>query len=115
MSARKTIRFYDNPRDQKALEALNNYRDYGYDNANTMMVSALYKLIEHDSTDSPLIDAEQLATLIASKLQGTIHVTTNAPTEPETTSPSTMELDATPTTDDETLSSAASFIDSLLF
>lgn len=113
MITRKTIRFYDSPRDQKALEALNNYRDYGYDNANTMMVSALYKLIEHDSSPQSPIDIEQIATLVVDKLQGKIYVPTDAPKESINTSPSTMELDATPTTDDETLSSAASFIDSL--
>lgn len=40
---RKTIRFYDSEKDKTALEALNNYADYGFSSANDMVVGALYE------------------------------------------------------------------------
>lgn len=116
MGTRKTIRFYDNPRDSKALEALGDYKNYGFDNENAMVVTALYNFIEHHASSQPAYSPNELADLIAERLKGSLNITvakeTNEPTDTTETT-HTMELDATPTADDNTFAMASSFLVSL--
>lgn len=61
MGTRKTIRFYDNPKDAKALDALKDYKNYGFDNENQMVVTALYEFIEHRTTAQTSYSPNELA------------------------------------------------------
>jgi hypothetical protein len=114
MSTRKTIRFYDNPKDKKALDALSDYKNYGFDNENSMVVTALYEFIEHRSSSQPSYSPDELADLIAKRLQGSLNITVETSTTDTTdTSSSPMELNTTPTADDDTFAMATSFMDML--
>lgn len=65
----KTIRFRDNRKEEQvALEALKNYKTYGYASANEMVIAALCKLTE-PSKASPIYSPKELATLIANELR----------------------------------------------
>lgn len=115
MGTRKTIRFYDNPRDTKALDALSDYKNYGFDNENQMVVTALYEFVEHHTTPQMSYSPNELADLIAERLKGSLNVTVETrTTETNNTSSSTMELDTTNSTaDDDTFAMASNFIDML--
>lgn len=115
MGTRKTIRFYDNPKDAKALDALKDYKNYGFDNENQMVVTALYEFIEHRTTAQTSYSPDELADLIAERLKGSLNVTVGTrTTETNDTSSSSMELDTTNSTaDDETFAMASNFIDML--
>ena len=118
MISRKTIRFYDTPKDHQALTVLSNFKDYGFDNENQMVVSALCKFIEHDSPAQAEYNPEELANLIAEKLKGTLHITTDTITdspsnESTNTSSSLTEMDIVDEQDTDALAFANDFINSL--
>ncbi len=84
----KTVRFYDTKKDQIALSALSNYADYGFNNANEMMVNALYEFTERCS-DSSNIDIDLLADRLAKRLAETgITITSTSEAIPTPTVPS---------------------------
>lgn len=82
---RKTIRFYDSEKDKVALEALNNYADYGFSSANDMVVGALYQLARHQSSGISDITPNELADMIAERLSGKLHVVQATDTTTATT------------------------------
>lgn len=97
----KTVRFYDTKKDKKALEALSRYADYGFSNANDMIVSALYEFTERNNTTTEL-DINALADMIAKRLsekdiflQGTSEAfpSITVPSGPETLCSTDAELD----------------------
>ena len=114
---RKTIRFYDTEQDKVALEALNNYADYGFSSANDMVVGALYELAMHRSHGTNEIDPNGLADMIAERLKGSLHLVsapattdTSITTEEDTTETTITEVKPADTID---FASAMDFLDSL--
>ena len=108
---RKTIRFYDSEKDKVALEALNNYADYGFSSANDMVVGALYELARHQSSGISGITPNELADMIAERLNGKLHITQTTDTPANTTTSSSVEsLDIIQ--DDDGLDNALDFLNS---
>ena len=110
---RKTIRFYDSEKDKVALEALNNYADYGFSSANDMVVGALYELARHHSSGISDITPNELADMIAERLSGKLHVvqatdTTTATTTTTSSSVETLDI----VQDDNGLDDALDFLNS---
>lgn|SRR5574344_772544 len=105
---RKTIRFYDSEKDKTALEALNNYADYGFSSANDMVVGALYELARHQSSGISDITPNELADMIAERLNGKLHVVQT--TDTATASSSVESLDIVQ--DDSGLDDALDFLNS---
>ena len=115
MISRKTIRFYDTPKDKQALTALSNFKDYGFDSENSMMVSALCSFLEQNSSHQTTYSPEKLANLIAEQLKGKLHVSAETETTATTNnsnddSPSLVEMELTDAPDDGALSEALEFM-----
>jgi len=108
---RKTIRFYDSEKDKVALEALNNYADYGFSSANDMVIGALYELARHQSTGISDITPNELADMIAERLSGKLHVVQATDTATITTTTASLSVESLDIAqDDNGLDDALDFI-----
>ena len=69
----KTVRFYDDaPDDMSALNALNEYRKYGFNSARELVIAAINEYAQEGSTSSLGIsskDMDELADKIARKMR----------------------------------------------
>lgn len=72
----KTVRFYDAPDDSKALEIINNYRQYGFNSCREMIIASIIAYTQKDNSSSgdSVIDIEALAEKIVSRLN--LNITT---------------------------------------
>ena len=74
----KTVRFYEeSPDDAKALEILNNYRKYGYNNCREMIIASIIAYSQKGQNSSGEIDVEELAERIVNKIN--LNITTISP------------------------------------
>lgn len=69
-----TVRFYDSPEDDKALEKLKDYKNYGFSSCRNMIISAInsFERGNSGSSGNDSIDLDELADKIAQRLNGTI-------------------------------------------
>ena len=110
---RKTIRFYDSEKDKVALEALNNYADYGFSSANDMVVGALYELARHQSPGISSITPNELADMIAERLGGKLNVVQATDTTTDTTTMASVSVESLDIVqDDNGLDDALDFLNS---
>ena len=110
---RKTIRFYDSEKDKVALEALNNYADYGFSSANDMVVGALYELARHQSSSISGITPNELADMIAERLSGKLNVVQATDTTTDTTTMASVSVESLDIVqDDNGLDDALDFLNS---
>lgn len=67
MSIRKTIRFYDDDREKKALALLESHREYGYSCEREMIVDALLKL--QSKEQEYVLSADTIADKVVEQLK----------------------------------------------
>lgn len=70
----KTVRFYETPDDNKALEIINNYRQYGFNSCREMIIASIIAYTQKDRSSSGecAIDMEVLVEKIVSRLNSNI-------------------------------------------